>query len=176
MVDMQTVGVLVTAVSVSVAAVYYILTLRTTQRNMKTTLDTRQVQLFMNVYQRFEEPDFQSSFWDIMSWQWRDFDDFMAKYGQEVNPEAWRMLIALGTFFEGLGVLAKRGFIDPAVVDDLMSMFVIVWWEKYEPVYVEMRKLWNTPTVAEHGEYLYDVIHEIWRQQHPGYEKVTLSK
>ncbi|MGD0804439.1 MAG: hypothetical protein ABSA11_10250 [Candidatus Bathyarchaeia archaeon] len=36
--------------------------------------------------------------------------------------------------------------------------------------------MWNTPTAAEYVEYLYGVVPEIWRQQHPGYEKMTLSQ
>jgi len=175
LIDVQTIGVLVTAASVSVAAIYYILTLRTNQRNMKHTLDTRQVQLFMDVYQRFEELDFQNTYWEIMSYQWRDFNDYIAKYGEKANPEAFRKLAWVGTFFEGIGVLVKRGFIDAAIVDDLMSMYIIGWWEKHEPVYIGMRKLWNTPTVCEHVEYLYDVVYEIWRQQHPGYVKLNFN-
>ncbi len=69
-----------TAASVTVAAIYYVLNIRISQRNQELmlksqetsvmtqelalksqqqTLETRQVQLFMSVYQRFEEPDFQ---------------------------------------------------------------------------------------------------------------------
>ncbi len=44
--------------------------------------------------------------------------------------ESWMV----GTFFEGFGVLVKRGFIDASIVDDLMSLHVIGYWQKYEPV------------------------------------------
>ncbi len=58
MVDAQTIGVLVTATSMTLAAIYYVLTLRTNQRNLKMDLETRQTELFMQVFQRFHEPDF----------------------------------------------------------------------------------------------------------------------
>jgi hypothetical protein len=54
LVDVQTVGVLVTAASVSVAAIYYIFTLRTNQKNLKMNLETRQAQLFMQMYTTHE--------------------------------------------------------------------------------------------------------------------------
>ncbi|MGD0804564.1 MAG: hypothetical protein ABSA11_10895 [Candidatus Bathyarchaeia archaeon] len=111
-----------------------------------------------------------------MSLQWKDFDDYIAKFGEKVNPEAWRKSSMVSTFFEGLGVLVKRGFIDASIVDDLMSLHVIGYWQKYEPVYVGLRKLMNTPTVCEYFEYLYNVVYGIWRQQHPGYETVTLTQ
>jgi hypothetical protein len=65
MVDAQTIGVLVTAASVTVAVIYYSLTLRTNQRNIKTTLETRQAQLFMEVYKTNESKDFQTIWWEI---------------------------------------------------------------------------------------------------------------
>ncbi len=174
--EIQTAYYMVAATGVLIAAAYYVLNIRTTQRNMKQTLDTRQVQLFMGIYQRFMEPDFQNMYWDTMSWQWKDFEDFLAKYGQESKPEAFKVFTTVGTYFEGLGVLGKRGFIDHTIVDDLMSLHIIGWWQKFEPVCVGYRKLWNTPTVMEHGEDLYNEIYGIWKQQHPQYDKPTISQ
>jgi transcription antitermination factor NusG len=58
LVDAQTVGVLVTAASVTVAAIYYVLTLRTNQRNIKANLETRQTQLFMlSLFDRLSSPE-----------------------------------------------------------------------------------------------------------------------
>jgi len=174
--EIQAAYYMVAATGVLVAAIYYVLNMRATQKNMKHTLDTRQVQLFMNIYQRFGEPDFLGAWFEVMSWQWKDFDDFMVKYSPEVNPETWMKLAALGTFFEGIGVLAKRGFIDETLVDDLMSMFIVAWWQKYEPIYMGLRRIWNSPTVEEYGEYLYGVVYGIWRQQHPETLKPTISQ
>mgnify|MGYP001067715219 CR=1 FL=1 len=173
--EIQAAYYMVAATGVLVAAVYYILNMRVAQKTSKQTLDTRQIQLFMNVYQRFEQPDFQDKYWEIMSWQWKDFEDFWARYGQEANPKDFRLWVVVGTFFEGIGVLVKRGFIDAMIVDDLMSMFIILWWQKFEPIFIGMRKLWNTPTVSEYGEELYNVVYGIWREQHPGYVKPIMS-
>jgi hypothetical protein len=142
--EIQAAYYMVAATGVLVAAIYYVLNMRATQRNIKQTLDTRQVQLFMNVFQKFEEPDFQNTYWELMSLQWRDFEDYLTKYDEKVNPESFRKISRVGTFFEGIGVLVKRGFIDAAIVDDMMSMFIIGWWEKYEPIYIGYRKVWNT--------------------------------
>ena len=81
MVDAQTIGVLVTAVSVTVAAVYYIMTLRVQQENMKTTLDTRQAQLFQSAYSRFSSKEMMLDFIKMNQWEWRDYDDYMEKFG-----------------------------------------------------------------------------------------------
>jgi hypothetical protein len=56
--DVQTIGVLVTATSVTIAAIYYVMTLRASQRNMKTNLETRQAQLFMPIYSTYYSDEF----------------------------------------------------------------------------------------------------------------------
>ena len=84
--EIQVVYYMVAATGVLVAAVFHILNLRISQKNQEQstkaqqqTLDTRQVQLFMNIYQKFEEPEFQNSYWEIILLQWRDFDEYIKK-------------------------------------------------------------------------------------------------
>jgi hypothetical protein len=181
MVDAQTVGVLVTAASVTVAAIYYVLNLRISQRNQELSLktqelalksqqqnlETRQSQILMSLYQKWIEPEFQDWWFDIQEWEWRDYDDFMEKYGRKSNPDAWRKFVVLGSFLEGLGVFVKRGLIDALMVDDLLSWYIVVYWQKLGSIYIEYRRRMNSPTIMEFGEYLYDVVYEIWNRQHP---------
>jgi hypothetical protein len=168
MVDAQTIGVVVTATSVTVAAIYYIMTLKAQQTNMKANLETRQAQMLMNLYERWNEPRFQNTWMEIVYWKYRDFDDFNEKFGRTSNPEAYGKFMLIGTFFEGLGVFVKKGLLDAALVDDMMSVYVITWWETFEPFIMGVRKMRSLPTFYEHVEYLYSVVHGIWLQQHPG--------
>jgi endonuclease IV len=52
MVDAQTVGVLVTAASLTVAAIYYIFTLRINMKTQQQTLETRQSQFLMHLFDK----------------------------------------------------------------------------------------------------------------------------
>ena len=65
MVDVQTIGVLVIPTSVTIAAIYYTITLRTSQKNMRATLETRQAQLFMQMYERWSDAVFHEAATDI---------------------------------------------------------------------------------------------------------------
>lgn len=86
MVDAQTFGVLVTAVSVSVAAVYYVMTLRVQQTNMKHTLETRQAQFFIQFYQNgFGTVEGLKRWIEILHYEFKDYDEFEEKYGSENN-------------------------------------------------------------------------------------------
>ncbi len=88
MVDAQTISIIFAGVSIGVAALYYTLTLRNTQRAQQLQLETRQAQLFMQAYSKFIDREFQKSFFEIVhQWEWDDYDDFMAKYGLKTNSE-----------------------------------------------------------------------------------------
>ena len=136
------------------------------QRNMKNTLETRQAQLFMPIYGTFSSREFQRAANELTKWQWSDYDDYMKKYSYQNNPEAALDRNTLIQFFEGVGVLVKRKLIDPSFVDDLISSYIIYFWEKWGPIYFEQRKRQNFPTVAEYTEFLYNQVRPIWVSQH----------
>jgi hypothetical protein len=139
-----------------VAATYYILTIRNTQRNMRTTLETRQAQFFMQIYTIFHQTEFFENFTDIIGWKWEDYDDFMEKYGPRTNPKAFDRLGSIGAFFEGIGVLS--------LVGQLMSRHIIMFWEKIAPISLEMRRRLKMP-VDVWLEYLYNEIKPMMENQ-----------
>jgi len=57
----------------------------------------------------------------------------MQKYGPNTSPEAWDIMASTTYFLEGIGMLMKKGLIDPEIVDDLMSGVIVSVWEKIEP-------------------------------------------
>ena len=165
--EIQAAYYMVAATGVLVAAIYYVYNMRISQRNSKAALDTRQAQILMSLYQKWGEPEFQDTWFNMQEWEWRDYDDWQAKYGRTSNPEGYRKFLAMTAYFEGLGVFVKRGLIDPVLVDDMLSRYIVNLWQKLGPIYVEMRRRWSAPTVAEYVEYLYGVVHGIYLQQHP---------
>jgi len=98
--------------------------------------------------------------------EWDDPADYWEKYGPENNPEATVSYIQLDTFFEGLGILVKRGLIDPLLVEDLMAGDVMAYWEKMEPIANTIRERYS-PFFSEYVEYLYNEVKAVYEQQHP---------
>jgi hypothetical protein len=58
MVDIQNVLTYLTLISVPVGVFYHIMTLNNTRKNQQLQLETRQTQLFMNLYETWRSPDF----------------------------------------------------------------------------------------------------------------------
>jgi hypothetical protein len=88
------------------------------------------------------------------------------KYGFS-DSEEFSKLDLVGTFFEGVGVMVKRGLIDVTLVDDLMSGHVVSSWERFEPIIMDIRVTMNWPQCLEWWEYLYREVKGIGEEQHP---------
>ena len=172
MIDIQTVLTYLTLISIPVGVVYHIMTLNNTRKNQELTLksqqlatETRQTQLFMQIYNRWTDPSFNENYFNLIDREWEDFDDWMARYGDQVKIRASNR--AIDQYFEGIGVLVQRGLIDISLVDDMMSSLLISFWNKRKPLVYEARKRYNSPQIMEWTEYLYNKVIEVAKTQHP---------
>jgi hypothetical protein len=165
---------MVAATGVLVAAIYYVMNMRASkktqelaQKTQAQTLETRQAQLFIQLYTTFTNYEFKTKWNEIMHvWNWNDAKEFYSKYGFS-DSEEFSKLDLVGTFFEGVGVMVKRGLIDITLVDDLMSGHVVSSWEKFEPIIMDIRATMNWPQCLEWWEYLYREVKGIVEEQHP---------
>ena len=165
--EIQAVYYMVAATGVLVAAVFYILNLRVSQRNMKANLETRQAQLFMQSFNLWLTSGMIENYLELFQQDWKTYEEWVEKYGMKNNPKAALIYFKLDTFFEGIGVLVKRKLVDPWLVDEFMSSDIISYWEKMRPVAEGIRKQQGRETWAENSEYLYDEVLKVYKQQHP---------
>jgi hypothetical protein len=149
MVDLQAIGLAVTATSVVVGIIYYIFTAR-------TTLQTRQAQLFMQVYSKWQEKEFNLSKQLVLQeYRCVGIEDYEEVLKDKEKAANFRVV---STALEGLGVLVKRGLVDVGIVDDMMSGDVIGFWEKYGGAVKEFRVRLGYPQALEWTEYLYNEV------------------
>ena len=153
---LQTISVLVASAGLLIAALYYIFQLRHLRRQREIEIETRQAQLFMQLYNHYQGEEVQRSENEvILQWKWKDLEDFWEKYGPETNMEAFTRWDAMETYFKGVGVLMRRKLIDPNLVYDLIGPAIIIHWEKFGPIIVDLRKrYWSH--AFEGYEQLYD--------------------
>lgn len=140
---------LVGIISLIIAASYYIFISR-------NTIKTRKAQLFLNVYNQFRDYEFLQRWSEtFFKWEWKNFDDFIKKYGPINNIKAFSEYLSMSAYFEGIGVLVKNKLIDIDIVEELMSSPIIWMWEKTESVTNGYREYYNSPELWEWYEYLY---------------------
>lgn len=166
---LQTIGVLSAATAAVIGVRSYINSNKRAEEARTRELDTRQAQLFMQIYNRFSDKDFVEAVNSVVYENppiYKNYDEYHAKY-IENNPEYDRMVKQIIYTLEGTGVLVSRGLIDVSYVDDLFSSIVISFWESIKPCIVECRIRYNMPQIDEWLEYLYGRVKDVTEKQHP---------
>ena len=143
--EIQTVYYMVAATGVLVAAIYYVL-------NMRATLQTRQAQLFMQLYDRWTF-DIGEKFWDFLDVDIKSAEEFLNKI--KTDKEYAKRASILSRYHEGVGVLVRFGLLDIKYIAYLASWPTRVYWEKLKPIIEDVRRLQNAPRSDSESEYLY---------------------
>jgi len=144
MASFEFLAIILTGIGLTVSITYYAMVLRNQN-------ETRQTQLFMQVFNRFQDPGFMKLHGEIMSREWTSFEDYIEKYG--IGDDA---LLSVQTYYEGVGVLLMKGMISPDFVYELIPTMVNVLWTKYEPLVHFARESANYPQYWRPVEYLKD--------------------
>jgi hypothetical protein len=166
--DVQTISVVIAAVSVVIGVINSILSSRRAAQNDQMMLETRQAQLFAQIHSWWRSRDgvkaygkVRYSYYDPL--QKMGIEDYLEKYGASGDIEVYADQMTLNTFLEGVGVLVKKGLIDIELVEDLLSQRIIWYWENMlGPIVDYVRKLTDDPTQYDSIEYLY---HEMKHRQ-----------
>jgi len=142
------------ALSVIVASVYYTITLRGNQRNFKHTLETRQAQLLMGLFQAFWDKDNSRSLTNVFSQTWDTPDEFWERLRDDTNLYAdySHML----RYFDSIGYLVRSGFLDSRQVYDILDggRPFILMWGKYVDL-IRSRRVTEGASYAVNLEYIY---------------------
>ena len=154
-VDIQTVSVILASASVIAGVVYYALQLRHQTRIRKTDLIIR-------LYSRLHSNEFDDAYPKIMSLEFKDYEDFVKKYGRRhsgKSPEIDKAISTVNGFFELVGTLLYRKHIDIGLVyDSFGSSMIKEIWEKTKPLVAGIRRELNEPYGGAGFEYLYNEI------------------
>lgn len=164
-----TIGILTACVSVVIGVINSIRSSREAKQQRQIEIQTRQAELFMQLYQGWSEPDMRKAMMK-MAWyhQWDNAEDFMKKYGPATNLDEFiDTYVRQATFYEGIGVLVEMGLIDITLVDRLLHNTTQSFWKRMGPVYAELRKR-QSPDEYPHydsTEYLYNLVKNMGQQQ-----------
>jgi hypothetical protein len=174
-VTFQTASYLIAALSFAVTCAYYIMNLSNSKKNTQLTLETRQAQLFKEFLKTQESYEFSKMFQEIFyDWTWSNFDDFMAKYGKS-NIDARTKITVVFGFFEGLGIMVRRGLINSDLVYEFNYNSIIGFWERYSPIVSALRQSFNSPQFYEPIEWLYGEMKRLQVAKGHGFDRSALK-
>ena len=159
MASFEFLAIILTGLGLTASITYYAMVLRNQNKTQLMQIETRRANILMNLHSEWGKNEYQKASWTVMGLTFKDYDDFINKYGltteySEVNQEIFKV----GWFFNGLGSLLHKGFASLDLVDELFGYMVIWLWEIMRPIIVESRTRYNQPESLEWFEYLYNEI------------------
>jgi hypothetical protein len=151
-VDVTEISAIVAAAGVIVGVILTVLELRNLVRQRKTDLVTT---LYSST---FNNKEFTEAGLLIMSLEYKDYDDFLKKYGQMSDKEPiWVAVNLVTNMFNELGILLHEKSVSAEMIDKLFGYRIALFWDKLKPLIEGMRKQLN-PRVSEWFEYLHNEI------------------
>jgi len=167
---LQSISSVATALGVCIAAAYYILNLRNTQKNMQLTLDTRRVDLIVSLTSRLINAEGRKAYQELINYEWKNYDDFERKYGSDFDIESSSKRYATWFAYNSIGLMIRRGMVSSEDIYD-MGMFPGVFlWEKYKSVIEEIRKRYFGNDYLKDLELLSKEMMRIKLQRDPQYK------
>jgi hypothetical protein len=148
--EIQAAYYMVAATGVLVAAIFYVLNLRATQRNMRVALTST---LMGNIL----DDKVWRKWLDLLYMEWSDYDDFERRYGTDAGEEGMdnaSKRLALWNYYNTLGNLLRRGLVDRETLYDANGMTCSYIWAKFRLVIEEHRRRYSGKDAYSGFEYL----------------------
>jgi hypothetical protein len=114
----------------------------------------RNLEISMTLFEWAESDRLRKAFrWIEQKFQFEDYEKYKAQERNDIGASDYPYEVA--AFFEQVGFLVDRKFVDLDVVVDRLGSYVISNWKKLEPWITALRKEKSDKTFGEHFQRLY---------------------
>jgi hypothetical protein len=114
----------------------------------------RNLEISMTLFEWAESDRLRKAFrWIEQEFQFEDYEKYKAQERNDIGASDYPYEVA--AFFEQVGFLVDRKFVDLDVVVDRLGTYVISDWKKLEPWIMALRKEKSDKTFGEHFQRLY---------------------
>lgn len=138
----------VSAVAGISAAIFILIQLRHMDQH-------RDLEISMKLFEWAETENMRNAFrWVEKEFQFVSLDKYMAEVAENLDVSDYPYRVE--AFFEEVGFLVNKKFVDIDVIVDRLGAFIISNWKKLEPWIQVMRKERGDRTFGEHFQKLYE--------------------
>ena len=151
----ELIAVVLTGFGLIASISYYVRFLWLTNRTQLLQLETRQVQLFLDITATTASPEFQKLFYRVAFVdEWEDVEDYFAKFGPESDLDRYSEHMFIWQRFDSLGLLLRKEVIDIDFLGVVLMASAVATWHKYAPVIQQARQRFGQPGLWSGFEYL----------------------
>jgi hypothetical protein len=146
----------ITEISAIIAATGVIIGVILTVLEIRHLHEQKQTDLLIRLYSWGTSPEFQEARRTINSLQFKDYEDYVQKYGSFVSETPVNNAIStVSGFYDLIGVLLYRKHVDLGMVYDIFgSRGVRILYEKLKPLFVGLRREFDEPYIYLGIDYL----------------------
>ena len=153
---LQTISIIVAIASVVIAFIIGV-------RSIRASAVSRKASVFISYQAQAYDEQFLISHLEFLTeWSWKDYEEFIQKYGPRTNPKAYAKFLSILGFYEGMARLLKKNIIEIDLMPESMAILIIRFGEKIEPMSKEMVKDFGRTEGHELIRFLYN---EVRKQQ-----------
>lgn len=141
------------------------------QKNQQLQLETRQTQIFMQIYQQINTEEVYKSWAELVNIGKIDYAEYLQKYDSTVNPDHFAKRAQIWYSYNTIGELLRQGIIQLNLLNRLsLGPMVITMWERWEHIIRKTRERESGPDLWEGFEYLYNEVKNYRdREGYPGF-------
>jgi hypothetical protein len=138
---------ILTAVASALAATFFLLELRHMNKH-------RDLEITMKLFEWAETDRLRKAFrWVEKEFEFETFEKYQVDSANKVETNDYPFQVE--AYFEEVGFLVNKKFVDIDVIVDRLGGYIISNWRKLEPWILAMRKVRNDETFGEHFELLH---------------------
>ncbi len=153
MVEYGTLALVLTGLGLTASILYYTMALRNANKTQQLALETRQAQLFMQMYNRWRDSIGNDDFGSVISKKISNWEELKSIFNSDENYQ--RIFNELAGFYEGLGVLVKAGYLSIHPIALMWTGVTTLFWTNIlEPTIDEWRTELNQRRLWSEAEYL----------------------
>jgi len=151
MVELATALMVIQTISLTVGVIYYIINLQNSNRTQQLTLkaqedqrETRKLQLLREYHRNVSDQGI-LYYPEIMRSEWKDYEDFVIKFGYDNNPDFYRKRMWVWREMSFNGLLLRDGIFDIKTMIEYFGDVSFHMWNKYKPIIEETRRRQQNP-------------------------------
>jgi hypothetical protein len=156
-----------TGIGIMASILYYTSVLRNANKTQQMQLETRQAQLYNNIWnQSLNNPDWQRNYLIVSGLQFHTLEEYLEQVPYNDYDSVNTLAIwGVSTFFEGLSPLIKMELIDLRVFYPTLYNLLKSFWMKILPILDDAREQLS-PTIWTESEYVYNTL-TAYLEEHP---------
>jgi hypothetical protein len=167
---LQSVSYIVGALGVCVAAIFYVLNLRISQRNMRQTLETRKLQFVTSIANQLLSVEGERTYAELINMEWKDYDDFEKKYGSDYNLDNYAKRMSVWNTYNTLGMRVREKLIEPEVLYSITGTNPLLMWSKFKDLIAEWQKRYGGGDTLSDFRFLSNEILRIALSKDPSFK------